>query len=285
MDHCTVVGFAPIRGAWYTEDCGGQVWAGTNRITNNIFASLSPLRRAPGTAGATSAYPAVLWLAAVMAGHVSGDYNLYFTAMGADSAIMGGNYVWSWPGPGSPWNLASGADGHSIFGDPLFAETSSAASFSPLLRSGSPAIGAAPDGTDLGAVPFAGAGDVTPPGTVLDLSAVTVDTTAVTLGWTSPGDDGFTGTAVACDLRWSGAPLTADNFTAATAVTPAPAPAAGGTPVTFTVSPLLQGQTCYFAVRYMDDAGQWSEVSNVAQATLPGVDATPPARIGDLRFP
>ena len=35
----------------------------------------------------------------------------------------------------------------------------------------------------------------------------------------------------------------------------------------------------------MDDAGQWSEVSNVAQATLPGVDATSPARIGDLRFP
>ena len=230
VDHCTVAAFAPTRGTWYTEDCAGQVWAGTNRITNNIFASLSPLRRAPGTAGTTSAYPAVLWLAAVMAGHMSGDYNLYFTAMGADSAIMGGNYVWSWPGPGSPWNLASGADGHSIFGDPLFAETSSAASFSPLLRSGSPAIGAAPDGTDLGAVPFAGAGDVTPPGTVLDLSAVTVDTTAVTLGWTSPGDDGFTGTAVACDLRWSGAPLTADNFTAAIAVTPAPRRPRAGRP-------------------------------------------------------
>ena len=284
VDHCTVVGFAPTRGAWYTED-GKQVWSGTNRITNNIFASLSPLRRAPGTTGVSYAYPAAFWYAPLMAGHMSGDYNLYFTAMGADSAIMGGNYVWSRPGPGSAWNLASGADGHSIFGDPLFAETSSAASFSPLLRSGSPAIGAAPDGTDLGAVPFGGTGDVTPPGTVSDLSVVTVDTTAVTLAWTSAGDDGSGGTATACDLRWSGAPLTADNFAAATAVAPAPAPAPGGTPVTCTVSPLSPGQTCYFAVRYMDDAGQWSGLSNVVQATLPGQDVTPPARIGDLRFP
>jgi hypothetical protein len=285
FEHNTVVGFGPERGAWYTEDCDALPWAGTNRVVNNIFASMSPLRRAPGTSGTTAAYPAVFWYSPVMAGRMVGDYNLYFTAMGADSAIMGGNYEWSRPGPGSVWNVASGADGNSRFGDPLFAETTSAATFSPLLRTGSPAIGHASDGTDIGAVPFAGAGDVTPPGTVSDLASVTVDTTRVTLGWTSAGDDGFSGTATICDLRWSTAPITSANFAAATPASPAPTPATGGTAVTYTVSPLSPGTTCYFAVRAMDNAGNWSEVSNVVQATLPGRDVTPPARIGDLRFP
>ena len=112
-----------------------------------------------------------------------------------------------------------------------------------------------------------------------------MDTTRVTLGWTSAGDDGFTGTAVACDLRWSAAAITSANFASATAVTPAPSPAAGGTAVTHTVSPLTPGGTYYFALRTMDESGNWSGVSNVVQATLPGRDTTPPARIGDLRFP
>lgn len=283
VDHCTVVGFNPVRGAWYTED--GAAWAGSSTITNNIIASLSPLRRAPGTSGATSAYPAAFWYRPFLVGHMTGDHNLYFTAMGIDSAIMGGNYEWSRPGTGSIWNLASGADGHSTFGDPLFAETSSAATFSPVLRAGSPAIGAALDGTDLGAVPFAGGGDATAPGTVSNLSSVAVDTTRVTLGWTAAGDDGFTGTAAACDLRWSAAAITSANFASATAVTPAPSPVAGGTAVTHTVSSLTPGGTYYFALRTMDESGNWSGVSNVVQATLPGLDTVPPARIGDLRFP
>ncbi len=285
VDHCTVVGFKPSRGVFYTEDCGGRLWSGTNRITNNIFASVSPLRRAAGTSGVTSAYPAVFWNITSMAGRVNGDRNLYFTAMGADSAIMSGSSVWSRPGPGSAWNVASGADGDSRFGDPLFAETSSAASFSPRLRMGSPAIGAASDGSDLGAIPFAGDGDATPPGTVSDLSGATVDSTWVTLQWTSAGDDGFSGTAVACDLRWSTAPITAADFTLATAVNPAPVPLAGGTAASHTVVGLTPGNSYYFALRTLDDAGYWSGLSNVVEVTLPGRDVTPPARIGDLRFP
>jgi hypothetical protein len=283
VDHCTIVGFNPVRGAWYTED--GSAWSGNSTITNNIIASLSPLRRASGTTGATSAYPAAFWARNFLVGHVTGDRNLYFTAMGRDSAIMGGNYEWSPPGTGSTWNLASGADGHSTYGDPLFAETSSALTFSPLLRTGSPAIGGAADGTDLGAIPFVGGGDVTPPGTVSDLAAVTVDTTQVTLGWTAAGDDGFTGTAAACDLRWSTSTITAANFASANAATPAPSPVTGGTAARYTVASLSPGTTYYFAVRTMDDAGNWSSVSNVVQASLPGRDVTPPARIGDLRFP
>ena len=91
----------------------------------------------------------------------------------------------------------------------------------------------------------------------------TADTVVVT--WTAAGDDGRTGAAAAYDLRVSEAPITADNFSAATAVEGLPAPAASGTRQGVTVRGLTRGTTYYFAIRSVDDAGNWSAISNVLE--------------------
>ena len=49
----------------------------------------------------------------------------------------------------------------------------------------------------------------------------------VTLRWTATGDDGTSGTATQYDLRYSLAPITAQNFTSASAIPGVPA-ARGG---------------------------------------------------------
>ena len=260
-----------------TSDWGtGHVWTGTSVWTDNILYS------APVTSGR-----AAMNLGNEITGaHWAGSRNLYFcrndsaSAIGVWTSSAGTTYM-------SPTRLCTSysTDCGSRYGNPLFVGGSDALSFDVRLTAGSPAIGAGTGGGDIGAIPFAVGGDATAPGTVSNLSSVAVDTTRVTLGWTSAGDDGFTGTAASCDLRWSAAAITSANFASATAVTPAPSPAAGGTAVTHTVSPLTPGGTYYFALRTMDESGNWSGVSNVVQATLPGSDTTPPARIGDLRFP
>jgi hypothetical protein len=260
-----------------TSDWGtGHVWTGRAVWSDNILYS------APVSSGG-----AALSLGnEITAAHWVGSRNLYYgrndssTAIGVWTSSAGTTYM-------SPSRLCTtyATDCGSRYGNPLFVGGSDAQTFDVRLQAGSPAIGTGTGGGDIGAIPFAGTGDTTPPGTVSNLATVSVDTTRVTLGWTSAGDDGATGTAATCDLRWSSTTITSANFAAATAATPAPTPAAGGTAVTHTVTALTPGGTYYFALRTMDESGNWSGVSNVVQATLPGRDTTPPAKIGDLRFP
>jgi hypothetical protein len=260
-----------------TSDWGtGHTWTGRAAWSDNILYS-APL--SSGTAAMNLGNE-------ITGAHWAGSRNLYFCRNDSSSAIG----VWTSSGGTTymgPGRLCSSyaTDCGSRYGDPLFVGGSDALSFDVRLRAGSAAIGAGTGGGDIGAVPFAVGGDTTPPGTVTNLASVSVDTTRVTLGWTSAGDDGFTGTAVSCELRWSTTAITSANFASATAVTPAPTPAPGGTAVTHTVASLARGGTYYFALRTMDESGNWSGLSNVVQATLPGRDTTPPARIGDLRFP
>ena len=102
---------------------------------------------------------------------------------------------------------------------------------------------------------------------------------SITLSWTAPGDDGLIGTATRYDLRYSIAPITAQNFSLASAVTGVPSPASPHTRQTMTVSSLAPSQLYYFAIRTVDEAGNWSPISNVAQRTAPSapteVDGTP----------
>lgn len=87
---------------------------------------------------------------------------------------------------------------------------------------------------------------------------------SVVLQWTAPGDDGVVGTAAQYDLRYSGTPITEENFLAAQQVLPMAAPLPAGSLEQRVVSRLPSGPL-WFALRTRDDAGNWSPVSNVAQ--------------------
>ncbi|MBI5708706.1 MAG: hypothetical protein HZC42_00120 [Candidatus Eisenbacteria bacterium] len=96
--------------------------------------------------------------------------------------------------------------------------------------------------------------------------------TALTLSWTSPGDDSLTGTATQFDLRYSTTPITLSNFPACTRVTGVPAPAPAGTTQSFAVLGLSANTTYYFAIKSADERGNWSGLSNVVVRTATAVD-------------
>ena len=86
---------------------------------------------------------------------------------------------------------------------------------------------------------------------------------SVTLRWTAPGDDGMVGRAKAYLLRYSTAPMTDANFANATPITTVPAPMPAGSLETFQVTGLTSNTAYYFALKTVDDAGNWSGLSNV----------------------
>lgn len=100
--------------------------------------------------------------------------------------------------------------------------------------------------------------------------------TALTLSWTSPGDDSLTGTATQFDLRYSTSPITAANFSTCTRVTGLPAPAPAGTTQSFTVPGLSTSTTYYFTIKAADERGNWSGLSNVVVRTATAVGVEGP---------
>ncbi len=85
-----------------------------------------------------------------------------------------------------------------------------------------------------------------------------------TLTWTAPGDDNFTGTAAAYDLRYSTSVISAITWNTAVHVSGVPVPRTAGSRESFTVTGLAPNTTYYFAIRTVDRAGNWSLVSNNA---------------------
>jgi len=123
--------------------------------------------------------------------------------------------------------------------------------------------------------------DGTRPGTVTDLVASSPTASSIDLTWTAPGDDGFVGTVASYEIRRAAVPLTSQNFGTGTIVTP-PAPLAGGTQQTMTVTGLAPATVYYFALKARDEI-DWGLVSNSdSSRTLPLVDLTPPSDIEDL---
>ncbi|TMB98888.1 MAG: hypothetical protein E6J42_04860 [Chloroflexi bacterium] len=78
---------------------------------------------------------------------------------------------------------------------------------------------------------------------------------------TAPGDDGVCGLADHYLVRRSSAPITADNWFAATQVAVKPASGAAGTDESLVVSPLTTNY--FYAVRAVDEAGNMGALSNV----------------------
>jgi len=107
----------------------------------------------------------------------------------------------------------------------------------------------------------------------------------VKLLWTAPGDDGTVGTATAYDIRYhkgTFGPIDEAGWAAATKVTVGvPAPAVAGTPQNMLVGQLQLGHNYYFAMKTVDDAGNWSSISNSPLGTASG-HASPAGSVGGV---
>ena len=96
------------------------------------------------------------------------------------------------------------------------------------------------------------------------VSAAVAKVVSITLTWTAPGDDGNYGTAREYDIRYSTTMITEDNWDKATQVAGEPTPRPAGTVESCTIAALLSGTLYFFAVRTVDDAMNWSPLSNIA---------------------
>lgn len=105
---------------------------------------------------------------------------------------------------------------------------------------------------------------------------------SVTLSWTAPGDDGAVGTAAAYEVRMSTASIDAANWSGATVVTGAPAPAVAGSMQSMVVRGLTRGTTYWFAIKARDESSNWSGISNVLRHDWTFDGAPPAAPTGTL---
>jgi hypothetical protein len=99
---------------------------------------------------------------------------------------------------------------------------------------------------------------------------------SLVMSWTAPGDDGDVGRAAVYELRIATFPLTAATFGSGLLVPGTPDPATAGSRETFVVRGLTRGTSYWLGIRTMDDAGNWSAVSNIVSFDWPP-DAAPPA--------
>ena len=138
------------------------------------------------------------------------------------------------------------------------------------------------EGYDMGAYEYVNvAFDITAPSAVSNLSVTGSTMSAVSLRWTSPGDDGVSGTAASYDIRYSTVPITEDRWQTSELVTGEPVPQIAGSIQTMTVSGVTSGRTYYFAMKVSDEVPNTSTLSNVASGTTATVpDTTPPYTTG-----
>ena len=120
-----------------------------------------------------------------------------------------------------------------------------------------------------------------PPATVANLAAGNPTVTSLRLTWTSPGDDGSTGTATQYDIRYSTSTISAANWSSATQCTGEPTPLVAGSSQFLTVTGLNPGTIYYFALMTADEVPNWSGLSNVA-SNATGTETTPPSAIANL---
>ncbi|MCK5737809.1 fibronectin type III domain-containing protein, partial [bacterium] len=116
--------------------------------------------------------------------------------------------------------------------------------------------------------------DITPPGPITDLYISNISPESLVLTWTAPFENGTQGGAIQqYDIRYDTHPPD-DNmdtwWDAATVISTPPTPETPETSQSFEVSGLHQGRFYYFAICGQDNAGLWSDYSNIAmQATSP----------------
>ncbi|MEW5924319.1 MAG: dockerin type I domain-containing protein [Candidatus Zixiibacteriota bacterium] len=90
--------------------------------------------------------------------------------------------------------------------------------------------------------------------------------TSIKLHWTAPGDDGPIGRASLYEIRCSTKNCGLDTLSwwnKAVVCPGVPTPGPSGYADSFTIIGLEPDSTYYIAIRAADDAGNWSEVSNI----------------------
>jgi hypothetical protein len=106
--------------------------------------------------------------------------------------------------------------------------------------------------------------DTIPPAGVTNLEVTIEDTTSLTLSWTAPGDDNWTGQALLYDFRFSNNPINAENFLEAESISVNVYPLPGGQQQTLTIPGLNSRTPYYFAFYAYDDFENQSPLSNNA---------------------
>jgi hypothetical protein len=110
--------------------------------------------------------------------------------------------------------------------------------------------------------------DETPPDSVDNLQISSSRPTTAVLQWNNTGDDGLIDRATALTFAYSESAITLENWDAATLVE-GPVPTDSGSLQAFTIPQLQPDTLYYFAMRVMDNSGQYSALSNVISTTTP----------------
>jgi subtilisin family serine protease len=127
--------------------------------------------------------------------------------------------------------------------------------------------------------------DSIPPAAIDDLAASNPASNTMDLDWTATGDDGLVGTASYYDVRYSTVPIDEGNFFDAARDYGAPDPGPSGTAEHMMVTGLDFNTLYYFAVKAIDEYGNYSDISNLATGTtlgVPDIDVSPTSLSEDL---
>jgi hypothetical protein len=210
------------------------------------------------------------------------DSNLFFQANGSPSSAVSSGSGCGSVGGSSSWCASVGSECNSQWGNPNFLNATYAG-FDPRPGASSAAVGSQWKDGYVGAIPPGGVIiDQTAPGAVADLRMDQVTDQGGRLAWTAPGDDGANGRAAAYDFRISAEPITAQNFDLALPLPGIAQPDWGGLAQTFIMLGYAPGSTWYIAMKAVDEAGNWSGLSNVVTLVTDSADTTPPAVTTDL---
>jgi len=107
---------------------------------------------------------------------------------------------------------------------------------------------------------------------ISDLSILNVTTSSMLLKWTSPGNKSVGNKANKYDIRYFKDYINNSNWDFATRVSNPPTPFSAGTSQNYNLDDLNSNTSYFVALKASDDAGNWSDISNVISATT--VDTT-----------
>ncbi|MDP7264431.1 MAG: hypothetical protein QGH39_02615, partial [Candidatus Thermoplasmatota archaeon] len=126
--------------------------------------------------------------------------------------------------------------------------------------------------------------DRTPPAAITDLAVSQpqgMNDDTVKLAWSGPGDDENSGGPPAYYIiHYADFAINLGNFNTTTNASNAPKPTGPGNTETVQIDQLDSSTTYYFAIRTVDDAGNWAPLSNVVSFGIP--DYVDPDSISDL---
>lgn len=105
--------------------------------------------------------------------------------------------------------------------------------------------------------------DAIPPDDISDLQIAQPGYNYLNITWTVPGDDGTSGNASGYDIRYSLSPINVSNWASANQCSDEPVPYAPGDTQCFCISPLALETEYHVAMKTKDNAGNWSDLSNV----------------------